>query len=540
MLKLINDERRKAGVPTLELGDNIAAQLHSENALANCFSSHWGLNGLKPYMRYSLVGGYQSNAENGSGSDYCIKAGEGFAPNLPTQMEIVQIMNGLMSSSGHRRNILNKWHKRVNIGLAWDEYNFQAYQHFEGDYVEYTQLPAIKNGQLSFSGKARNSVRFDSDMDLGVQIYFDPPPEQLTRGQVARTYCYDNGLRVAALRPPIGSNRRYLENTFTTTYATCPDPYKISKDTPAPASPDEATELWGEAYYGSKYQIEQAISGHWITASQWAASDTLFSVSANIQKVLAEHGDGVYTIVVWGKIDGENAVISQYSLFHGITPPDIRKPVRLAAQVPSPAATITPATVLEPTITTTYTVTLFPTPSNTPTSTSTPPPTAALTPTSTPTPIQVGSSRDNSLPLGQPGTTQDDLMVSVVEVQKDAHDIVVQANESKSYYQGPPAGHLYILVRIKVKNLSSNPRKFEKWDRMSVVGPSNLEFRQCHTPWGAGYYPHEVPEEYDDDQLMFHDGELEGNLCFTVKSSDLDSLVTFDKSESNWLFFALQ
>ncbi|MXY20302.1 MAG: hypothetical protein F4Y49_03085 [Dehalococcoidia bacterium] len=69
MLELINAERAKAGVGSVVLGDNIAAQLHAEAALENCFASHWGIDGLKPYMRYSLAGGYQSNGENGSGSD---------------------------------------------------------------------------------------------------------------------------------------------------------------------------------------------------------------------------------------------------------------------------------------------------------------------------------------------------------------------------------------------------------------------------------------------------------------------------------------
>ena len=69
MLQLINEERVRAGVAPVVLGDNIAAQLHAESALENCFSSHWGINGLKPYMRYSLAGGYQSNAENGYGRE---------------------------------------------------------------------------------------------------------------------------------------------------------------------------------------------------------------------------------------------------------------------------------------------------------------------------------------------------------------------------------------------------------------------------------------------------------------------------------------
>ena len=81
MLELINEERVRRGVPPVELGDNWAAQLHVESALENCFFSHWGIDGLKPYMRYSLAGGYQSNGENGSGGGLCIKASDGYATN---------------------------------------------------------------------------------------------------------------------------------------------------------------------------------------------------------------------------------------------------------------------------------------------------------------------------------------------------------------------------------------------------------------------------------------------------------------------------
>lgn len=78
MLALINAERRIAGLAPVVLGDNDAAQLHAEASLENCFASHWGLDGLKPYMRYSLAGGYQSNGENVSGLDYCIRAPDGY------------------------------------------------------------------------------------------------------------------------------------------------------------------------------------------------------------------------------------------------------------------------------------------------------------------------------------------------------------------------------------------------------------------------------------------------------------------------------
>ena len=215
MLGLINAARIYAGVPPVELGDNIAAQLHAESALANCFSSHWGIDGLKPYMRYSLAGGYQSNGENGHGSDYCIKASDRYKAIHSVKQEIDDAMEGWMDSPGHRGNILDRSHKKVNIGLAWDRYNFLAYQHFEGGYVEYDELPSLDaNGILSISGATKNGVRFRSKRDLGIQVYFDPPPHELTRGQVSRTYCYDNGRQVAALREPLTGNSHWTTDKY--------------------------------------------------------------------------------------------------------------------------------------------------------------------------------------------------------------------------------------------------------------------------------------------------------------------------------------
>ena len=787
MQDLINQERKKAGVPLVGLGDNVAAQLHAEDSLANCFSSHWGLNGLKPYMRYSLAGGYQSNAENGSGSDYCIKEDDGYAPIRSVQQKLTEMMDGLMSSPGHRRNILDKSHKKVNIGLAWDQYNLKLYQHFEGDYVEYDQLPVIENDRLSFSGSVKNGAKFDEKEDLGVLIFYDPPPGELTRGQISRTYCYDPGLPVAALRPRINPGRSYSEHIFSMTYSTCPDPYEVPKDAPAADSPSEATELWGEAYYTSEFQTEQEITGPWINSSNWTAQGTHFSVSAYIRQTLIRHGNGVYTIVIKGNIDGEDTIISQYSIFHEVTPPDIRSlpvptpesinavvntvtltpantrtpivavapvatptaatstssptvtpvtptltPARTPRPIPTqppkihrtvtvmdagestPTRTVTPTPIVTPTSTiiSTPTQTATPTYSNpdtqvwqtyrndsygysiaiapgwsltdeddegssqfhnsgypdqamvlvqsadigqnatlkefadvwlsgikdweknyhmfeitslqeredkdrtyykfefraqghldscitgavvrtflsdsypslpygfaviglvcedsqyheerdvmldsfdpsamdtqtptftptqvpelTSTSTSTLVPTDIPTPTLTLTPAPAGASRDNPVPLGKPGTTHDDFEIWIVEVQKDAHEIVVEANKDNYRYEAPPSGHIHIIVRIRVKNLSVEPQKLFPLYDLGVVGPSQLEFQQCQSSPG---YLLDVPDDYDYGRLMFQGGEIEGNLCYTVKESDLDSLVMFHEGGSGWTFFALQ
>ena len=326
MLDLINTEREKAGVSPVMLGDNIAAQLHAEAALANCFASHWGVDGLKPYMRYSLAGGYQSNGENGHGSDYCITSGDRYKAIDSVLLEIDDAIDGWMSSLGHRRNILDKHHKKVNIGIAWDDYNFLAYQHFEGDYVEYDKLPAIENGQISLNGIVKNGVQLGDERDLGVQIYYDPPPHELTRGQVSRTYCYDGGRKVASLREPLTGGQYWNEDEFSTIYQPCPDPYDVPQDAPPARSNDEAHDLWEEAYTVSRDREEQTIIVPWITGLEWEVRDKSFSVEADINEVLEEHREGVYTVVVWGNIDGERAVISEYSIFHGVTPPDTYTP----------------------------------------------------------------------------------------------------------------------------------------------------------------------------------------------------------------------
>ena len=335
MLELINEERAKVGVPPVVLGDNVAAQLHAEASLANCSAGHWGADGLKPYMRYTLTGGGQSNAENAVGSNYCIQAGDNYTPLGSTESEIRAAMDGLMDSPGHRDNILYRWHRKVNIGLAWDQYNFSAVQHFEGEYVEYSTVPTLEYGKLTLAGETKNglvnyagltwdALQFKEQQDLTVWIYYDPPPHPLTRGQLARTYCYSGGILVAALRPPLTGSREYTEDRFESTQAQCPDPYQVPADAPAPRSPDEARRLFEEAR--DQDLPDRYGTGPWITASWWQARGNRFGVTANLWEVTRRHGPGVYTVVlahrnVQGEGKEEVVTLSEYAIFYEVEPP---------------------------------------------------------------------------------------------------------------------------------------------------------------------------------------------------------------------------
>ena len=303
------------------LGENAAAQLHAESSLDGCYSSHWGKDGLKPYMRYSLAGGYQSNGENGSGSDYCIMAGQGFSALFDIRAEIRQAMAGLMNSPGHRRNILEKNHQKVNIGLAWDRYNLIAVQHFEGSYVEYDSLPAIDGGMLKIEGRVKNGARFGEGDVVPVQVFYDPPPHALTNGQLSRTYCYSLGLPVAYLREPLSGNRYYPKDSIRTFYSLCPDPYDVSREAPAPISPHEAHLHWQEAYKASQSLGKAPAVMQAVTASAWRVDNKGFRIAANLGNVLNKHGPGVYTVLLWGEIGSDVEIISEYSIFHNIPRP---------------------------------------------------------------------------------------------------------------------------------------------------------------------------------------------------------------------------
>ena len=114
MLELINKARAEAGVPPVRLGTNRAAQLHAEAMHDNCFSAHWGLDGLSADMRYNLAGGQQSSAENVSGRNGC------FELPVPRDLResLLSAMSGFMRSPGHRATILDHHIRFGSIGMA--------------------------------------------------------------------------------------------------------------------------------------------------------------------------------------------------------------------------------------------------------------------------------------------------------------------------------------------------------------------------------------------------------------------------------------
>ena len=320
VLEMLNAQREDAGVPPLELGNNGAAQVHAEAARDGCFTGHWGLDGTTPGMRYALAGGYQVNAENMTGLNYCIQPQENFRRITDLESSVRDAAGTLIGSPDHYGTAISDRFQMVNLGIAWDVHIVWIVQQFEGDYVRSRQLPGIRETDLTLAGRIVNAARADVDQNgVKVDIYHHPL-EPLTRGQVARTHCLDIGEIVATLIPPAPPGYSYdnLE-PGSKVYDRCNSPY----DVPTPAAGPSS-------YFGAKVQFDADRSRpaiyrkhpvHYVVARQWEVDQAGFEISADVGEILSLKGSGVYQVLVWGTVNERPAVIADYHIFHEVPTP---------------------------------------------------------------------------------------------------------------------------------------------------------------------------------------------------------------------------
>jgi hypothetical protein len=270
VLDLVNKDRADHGLSPVVLGDNAAAQRHAEDMFNEFYLAHWDTAGMKPYMRYTMAGGVNYEAENSAYSGWYDKADDPnrYAP-LDAKQELKELEYRMMyddadSNWGHRDNILNERHKKVNIGIAQDGRRLTLVQQFEGDYIELSSPPQLTNGVLTLAG----------DVSLGVTdsvaVYYDPLPQPMTQADLrASPHIYSLGTRVVSILPP-------------------PPPGYTYSRLPADAI---VAELWEVGPTGS------------------------FRVQAAISPFLVQYGPGVYTVVIWTKAGDAYVALTNYSLF---------------------------------------------------------------------------------------------------------------------------------------------------------------------------------------------------------------------------------
>lgn len=110
LVDLVNEERRKAGVPALRYNNLLAnaAQAHAQDMRAKDYFEHNSLDGRTPTQRMQEAG-YRPN---GCRCSYAY--GENIAMG---QRSGEEAMRDWMNSPGHKRNILSRDFDEIGIGI---------------------------------------------------------------------------------------------------------------------------------------------------------------------------------------------------------------------------------------------------------------------------------------------------------------------------------------------------------------------------------------------------------------------------------------
>ena len=308
MLNLINKARWEAGLHSVTLGNNEAAQKHAESMLQHGFTGHWGLDGLTAVMRYTLAGGTNYVAQNTSGVRGIRDADWGpqyFQRDWRLSLE--ETHQGLLDSSAHRRNILDKWHKKVSLGIACNKYTCSVVQNFEGDYVDFTKPPSISDvGVLTLAGRLKGGFTLSN-----VQVWYHQPPHTLTLGQLDATYSDSLGQEPATtIIEPAPPGTSYSPSDLLPvnyTWLSGVDPYSVNPQAPR----DRSSALGIPRIIIPSKTMRKALP--YTVADRWLQGRS-FDIKVDIRKIISSTGPGVYIIVIWGTNGEEDVHLTNYAI----------------------------------------------------------------------------------------------------------------------------------------------------------------------------------------------------------------------------------
>ncbi len=310
MLELINRERLLRGLESVVMAYNEGAQLHAEDLAENRYMSHWNLRGETPAMRHTWAGGHDYSVENLSFRSV-VDAPAGFCAPPVSEQVLNDAMAGLMDSPGHRDNILLPYHREVNIGIANNCHAMVVAQVFEGEYVRFSLPPELVDGRLAMAGQVTPEVNLNDRTN--VVVTWDPPLADYTRGQVSQTHCYSPGRPVAYIPRPLRAGFYWLDGeSREMDWERCPAPWDANPNLQLPGNEDEIDQLRQRIRDG--FLIRKRVDVALVTADIWQVEADLFRIEADLNPVIQTHGPGIYSMVLWGDVNGESVALTRYAI----------------------------------------------------------------------------------------------------------------------------------------------------------------------------------------------------------------------------------
>lgn len=153
----------------------------------------------------------------------------------------------------------------------------------------------------------------------------------------------------------------------------------------------------------------------------------------------------------------------------------------------------------------------------------------------TPSPEQSpGYFRTNPIPPGMTVETDDGLTFTIVSVNPDATDDVVNADPM---YNSPPSeGNRYVMARVRVQDIGGEVNRetdIEGDSDFALVGSSAVKFSWPKYTCGI------IADELNVG--LFLGGVAEGNVCFEIPESETDLILFYDResvSDRRWMTLA--
>jgi hypothetical protein len=191
-LDVINKSRKKNRVSPVRL-DILASRVANRmcrEAANNDYVSHWNLAGEKPYHRYAFAGGYDHVSENVFGEWTTGKYNNSYS-EISKMMESGH--NSFMSerapNDGHKKNIIEKTHNFVGIGLYASENQFRYNEEFIDRYLDFENIPSV----LKINEKRSITIKTDGSVFLYyLIIYREKLPVRLSVAQLKKTGSYQD------------------------------------------------------------------------------------------------------------------------------------------------------------------------------------------------------------------------------------------------------------------------------------------------------------------------------------------------------------
>jgi uncharacterized protein YkwD len=250
-LSLINSNREAYGLQPVSLSYEISAQQHADSMLQYGYLSHWDTYGMKPYMRYTLVGGRGAVSENVAyvQNESC-SALFGCRGNINVRQAIYSMENSMMYNdsiccdNGHRDNILDPNHNQVSIGIAYNSSTVYLVEDFIDNYTEWAGgTPSYSGGNVYLKGTLEDGYRISE-----VLISYDPPVTNMSVAQLRNTSEYSYGSTIAGV---VSNQYSYYNNIST------------------------------------------------IVASRYVTSGSSFDIEFSMANLTSRYGPGEYTLMLW-------------------------------------------------------------------------------------------------------------------------------------------------------------------------------------------------------------------------------------------------